>query len=82
MFALLVVHLSIFTAILLNVGEWKVLWFVFAYPIENMAIDETLAFTGHDRLVRNRRRPPARAHHVSERLHDEGDTRADNHPGV
>lgn len=57
--ALLVVHLSIFTTILLNVGEWKVVWFVLAYPLENFAIDEALALTGHDHLVQDRRRSPS-----------------------
>jgi hypothetical protein len=56
--ALLVVHLSVFIVILENVEHWKVLWFVLAYPVENIAIDAALFVTGHDVFGPGRHRPP------------------------
>ena len=53
--ALLFVHLAIFVAILGKVEHWKVLWFVLAYPVENIAIDGALSLTGHDVLGQRRR---------------------------
>jgi hypothetical protein len=53
--ASLVVHLSVFIVILENVQRWKVVWFVLAFPLENIAIDAALSATGHD--VLGRRRP-------------------------
>jgi hypothetical protein len=55
--ALLVVHLSVFIVILEKVEHWKVLWFVFAYPVENIAIDAALSVTGHDVFGPGRHRP-------------------------
>ena len=57
MLALLVVHLSVFIIVLEKVEHWKVLWFVLAYPVENIGIDAALSATGHDNFSRGRRRP-------------------------
>lgn len=51
---LLAVHLSLFVVILVNVDNWKVFWFVLAYPVENVIIDTTLSVTGHG-ISRNKR---------------------------
>jgi len=57
MLALLVVHLSVFIIVLEKVEHWKVLWFVLAYPVENIAIDAVLSASGHDTYSRGRHRP-------------------------
>ncbi|MCE5310112.1 MAG: hypothetical protein LLG20_20955 [Acidobacteriales bacterium] len=46
-FILATVHVSIFSIILVKVEGWKVLWFVFAFPFENVMIDAAFRFTGH-----------------------------------
>jgi len=55
--ALLGVHLSVFIVILSKVEHWKVLWFLLAYPVENIAIDGALFVTVHDTLPSSRSRP-------------------------
>jgi hypothetical protein len=55
--ALLCVHLSVFIVILSKVEHWRVLWFLLAYPVENIAIDGALFLTGHDTFRRSRSRP-------------------------
>jgi hypothetical protein len=55
--ALLIVHVSAFIVILGKVEHWRILWFVLAYPVENIAIDGALSLTGHDVSGRGRRRP-------------------------
>jgi len=52
---LLVVHLSVFIVVLEKVEHWKVLWFVLAYPVENIAINAALSATGHGSFSRRRR---------------------------
>jgi chromate transport protein ChrA len=54
--ALVFAHVLGFSIVLVNVHQWKVLWFVFAFPLENLAIDAALAFTGHRRAPRGWRR--------------------------
>jgi hypothetical protein len=46
--------LSAFSIILINIDRWKVLWFVFAFPVENVAIDAVFALTGHKRAPKKR----------------------------
>ena len=53
---LLAVHLSVFILLIGKVEHWKVLWFVFAYPVENIAIEAALSATGHNVPGRGRRR--------------------------
>jgi len=54
---LLVIHLSIFIVILKRVEHWKILWFVLAYPVEDIAIDGALSLTGHSVPGRDRHHP-------------------------
>ncbi len=44
---LLVIHVSIFVVVLLRATEWKVLWFVILFPIENIIIDFALSVSMH-----------------------------------
>jgi hypothetical protein len=39
-----VIHLSGYVFILRRISEWKVLWFVIPFPLENMAIDMAVSF--------------------------------------
>jgi hypothetical protein len=48
------VHLSVFVLVLRSVSQWKVLWFVIPFPLENMAIDLAVSFV-HQRLMVTRR---------------------------
>jgi hypothetical protein len=47
--ALLLIHLGIFWTVLTHVEAWSPFWFVAFFPLENIAIDGTLAATGHMR---------------------------------
>lgn len=48
------IHLSVFVFVLRRVSQWKVLWFVIPFPLENMAIDLAVSFV-HQKLMVTRR---------------------------
>lgn len=53
---LLLLHIAVFVAVLRYVEQWKVLWFVLLFPVENIIIDATILF-----CVRGKRDVPLRA---------------------
>lgn len=50
------IHVFGFWIILVSVDHWNVLWFVLAFPFENIAIDATFALTGHNRVPKRKLR--------------------------
>jgi hypothetical protein len=45
---LFTVHVIVSALVLVNVDNWKIIWFGLLYPVELVAIEAALAYLGHD----------------------------------